>query len=115
MLRCNVRSKNKYTKHSSNTLHRGAVCQISFRWIYYCHRSKSTGKETGKTHLCALLRLVYLFSERTLYNLCYARVTRLDVDFQNFCILNVLFLVTFSLSAYQIFPSRIDQNETETE
>ena len=26
----------------------------SFRWIYYCHSSKSTEKETGKTHLCAL-------------------------------------------------------------
>ena len=29
-------------------------CQFLFRWIYYCHSSKSTGKETGKTHLCAL-------------------------------------------------------------
>ena len=35
-------------------LHRGAFCQFPFRWIYYCHSSKSTGKETGKTHLCAL-------------------------------------------------------------
>ena len=35
-------------------LHRGALCQFPFRWIYYCHRSKSTGKETGKTHLCAV-------------------------------------------------------------
>ena len=37
------------------TLHRGAFCQFPFRWVYYCHSSKSTGKETGKTHLCALL------------------------------------------------------------
>jgi hypothetical protein len=36
------------------TLHRGAFKQFSFRWIYYCNSSKSTGKETGKTHLCAL-------------------------------------------------------------
>ena len=35
-------------------LHRGAFCQFSFWWIYYCHSSKSIGKETGKTQLCAL-------------------------------------------------------------
>ena len=33
------------------TLHRGSFCQFRFRWIYYCHSSKSTGKETGKMHL----------------------------------------------------------------
>ena len=28
---------------------------MAFRWIYfYCHSGKSTGKETGKTQLCAL-------------------------------------------------------------
>ena len=37
-----------------DTLHRGAFCQFTFRWIYYSHSSKSTGKETGKTYLCAL-------------------------------------------------------------
>ena len=35
-------------------LHICAFCQFPFRWIYYCNSSKSTGKETGKTHLCAL-------------------------------------------------------------
>ena len=35
-------------------LHRGAFCQSSFRCIYYYDSNKSTGKETGKTHLCAL-------------------------------------------------------------
>ena len=35
-------------------LHRGAFWQFPFRWIYCCHSSKSTGNETGKTHLCAL-------------------------------------------------------------
>ena len=34
---------------------RGAFCQFPFRWIYYCHSSKSTGKKTGKTNLCALV------------------------------------------------------------
>ena len=38
------------------TMHRGAFWQLPFRWIYYCHSSKSTGKETGKTHLCAMVR-----------------------------------------------------------
>ena len=33
----------------STALHRGAFCQFLFRWIYYCHSSKSTGKETGKS------------------------------------------------------------------
>ena len=37
-----------------NPLHRGAICQFLFQWIYYCHSSKSTGKKTGITHLCAL-------------------------------------------------------------
>ena len=35
-------------------LHRGAFCQCSFRWIYYYGSNKSTRKETGKSHLCAL-------------------------------------------------------------
>ena len=33
--------------------HRGAFCQFLFRWIYYYGSNKSTGKKTGKTHLCA--------------------------------------------------------------
>ena len=40
---------------SHSTAHRGAFCQFPFRWIYYCHISKSTGKEIGKTHLCGLI------------------------------------------------------------
>ena len=35
-------------------LHRGAFCQFPFRWIYYYGSNESTGKEAGKTHLCAL-------------------------------------------------------------
>ena len=35
-------------------LHIGAFLQFPFRWIYCCHTSKSTGKETGRTHLCGL-------------------------------------------------------------
>ena len=35
-------------------LHRDAFCQFLFRWIYYYGSNKSTGKETAKTHLCAL-------------------------------------------------------------
>ena len=42
----------------------GAFCQFSFRWIYYYHSSKSTGKETGKTHLCVhcMVRWIKEFS-----------------------------------------------------
>ena len=29
-------------------------CQFPFPWIYYFGSNKSTGKETGKTHLCAV-------------------------------------------------------------
>ena len=35
-------------------MHTGVFCQFPFMWIYYCHSSKSTGKGTGKTHLCAM-------------------------------------------------------------
>ena len=35
------------------TVQTGAFCQFPFRWIYYYGSSKSTGKETGKTHLYA--------------------------------------------------------------
>ena len=35
-------------------LQRGAFCQFPFRWIYYCGSNKSTGKKSGKMHLCAL-------------------------------------------------------------
>ena len=33
---------------------RDAKHQFLFRWIYYCHSRKSTGKKTGKTHLCKI-------------------------------------------------------------
>ena len=36
------------------TLHRGAFFQFLFQWIHYCNSRKSTGRESGKTHLCAL-------------------------------------------------------------
>ena len=29
--------------------------QFTFQWIYHYHCSKSTEKETGETHLCALV------------------------------------------------------------
>ena len=38
-------------------LHRDAFCQFPPRWIYYYGSNESTGKETGKTHLCALWSL----------------------------------------------------------
>ena len=35
-------------------LHKGAFCQFPFRSIYNSGSNRSTEKETGKTHLCAL-------------------------------------------------------------
>ena len=50
------RRSKRYALQGRNILplHRGAFCQFIFRWIYNCHNSKSTGKETGKTHFCIL-------------------------------------------------------------
>ena len=44
----------KYSFKPLSTMHRGAFCQFPFRWIYSYGSNKSTGKETGKTHLCAM-------------------------------------------------------------
>ena len=49
-----------------HTVHRDAFCQFPFRWIYYCHSSKSTGKETGKMHFCGWL-LYILWKGSLLY------------------------------------------------
>ena len=62
--------QNKY-KIRLCTLHRGAFCQLPFRWIYYCHSSKSTGKETGKMHLCAAGWQIWQFE---LSQLCYLEI-----------------------------------------
>ena len=35
-------------------MHKGAFYPFSFRWIHYYGSNKSTGLETGKSHLCAL-------------------------------------------------------------
>ena len=36
------------------TFHRGAFCKFPFQWIYYYGSNKSTGKETGKMHICGM-------------------------------------------------------------
>ena len=53
-----------------NPLHRGAFSQFLFRWIHYYHSSKSTGKETGKTHLCVLLKFVTILPHHK-HKICY--------------------------------------------
>ena len=40
-------------------MHRGAFCQFSFWWIYYYGSNKSNGKNSGKTHLCAMCGFWY--------------------------------------------------------
>ena len=44
-----------HVPRSFGKLNRGAFCQFPFRWIYYYGSNKYTGKETGKTQLCALV------------------------------------------------------------
>ena len=51
----------QHLKYSA--LHRGAFCQFLFRWIDYCHSSKTTRKETGKTHPCALTQIPRIFKQ----------------------------------------------------
>ena len=48
-------------------LYRGAFFQCLFRWIHYCHSSKSTGKKTGKKHLCALSQEIFKISQEILW------------------------------------------------
>jgi hypothetical protein len=72
--------------------HRGAFCQFPFRWIYYCHISKSTGKETDKTQFCAVYKDIFF-----LYKLFNGGVTssfifkieeaRLEMVFKSFIFL----------------------------
>ena len=34
-------------KNAVAAVHRGAICQVLFWWIYYCHSSESIGVNTG--------------------------------------------------------------------
>ena len=36
-------------------MHRGVICWFPFRWIDNYGSNKSTRKETGETHLCAVI------------------------------------------------------------
>ena len=47
-------------KSLKTALHRGAFCQFPFRWIYYYGSNKSTGKKTGKMHICALCSMLWI-------------------------------------------------------
>ena len=49
---------------------RVTFCHFFFRRIYYCHSSKSTKKETGKTHLCAAVCQLKNKENPTLCNVC---------------------------------------------
>ena len=64
------------------SLHRGAFCQFPFRWIYYCHSSKFTGKETGKTHLWAFLKLHH-WQRLQLFGLIWSYLTQPDSSWSN--------------------------------
>ena len=62
-------------------LHRGSICKILFRWIYYCHSSKFTGKKICKTHLSVhcLNELFYwsqIFCKFSAFSLVFQKVSR---------------------------------------
>ena len=42
-----------------STVHRGTFCQSIFQWIQYYDSNKSTGLESGKSHLCAMYRNLF--------------------------------------------------------
>ena len=44
--------------HLAGPVHRCALCQCPFRWIYYYDSNKYTGKETDKMHLCAVCEML---------------------------------------------------------
>ena len=52
---------------SHTTMHRGAFCQFPFRWIYYYGSIKATGKETGKTYLCAMGWIFFWLKEHSYF------------------------------------------------
>ena len=68
-----------------HSLHRDAFFKFLFRWIYYYHSSKLTGKETGKTHapLCALAWL-HIYAAINCHNdelcLCWTWLDCLRID-----------------------------------
>ena len=72
-------------------VHRDAICQFLFRWIYYCHSSKSTGKEIGKTHLCALVTWHVSYKITTLTDTCYCLLSSNPI-------MNFTFFINFTFS-----------------
>ena len=55
-------------------VHRGAFCQFTLRCIYYYGSNKSTGKETGKMHLCVMQYIDRILQKVTLRKLNKMRV-----------------------------------------
>ena len=52
-----------YVCHCTAGLHRGAFCQFPFRWIYYCHSSKSTERKLAKrtyVHCMAKRKFIHI-------------------------------------------------------
>ena len=74
--------------HWFTVVNRGTFCQFLFWWIYYCHSSKSAGKETGKTHLCVVCDQILVSVLETETQLFYPKLklffTSLgDINFRN--------------------------------
>ena len=55
---------------------------VSFWWIYSYGSNKSTGKETGKTHLCALYNEINICIKIRIFDDC---IFHLDSGFEAEC------------------------------
>ena len=63
-------------------------CVLPFRWIYYYDSNKSTGKETGKTLLCACTCLeLFNIGYKNCISTSSCNFSHFLVPFLNFCIL----------------------------
>ena len=47
-------------------MHRSAFCQFLFCCIYYYGSNKSTGKETGKMHLCGMFYFMLMLPSKVM-------------------------------------------------
>ena len=73
-------------------LHRGVFCQFPFRWIYYYGSNKSTGKETGKMHPCAVQQSRQQALKAYCSNIYCVPHAISRISWHLFCILDAIFL-----------------------
>ena len=76
------------------------VLPVSFPLDYYCHSNKSTGKETGKTHLCTVHKpinaIFILCCEKSPNLTCYLKLKVHTLEFRIRMYLALLFPAKFT-------------------